>query len=100
MIETQGVLQKLDSAGEGERSPFRAIACARKSHVSIGLSPFNAIKLPECLVNLRFAKAEEKQQGGAFNPMLNLLARGLGVALFLAGADDRVFRRVRHDVYC
>jgi hypothetical protein len=47
---------------------------ARKSNVSVGLSPFSSIKLAENLVNLGFAQSEEKQQGGAFDAAFNLLA--------------------------
>jgi len=46
-------------------------------------------------MNLRFAQSEKKQQGRTFNTVLNLLARRLGVALFLAGADDWVLRDLR-----
>jgi len=64
------------------------------------LSPRGSIEFPENPVDFRFLEPKEKKQGGAFNAMFNLRPRRLGVGLPLAGADDRLFRRVTHGFCC
>ena len=75
---------------KGESRAFEALARARKSHVPVGLSPFDSIKFPENPVNIRFVVSEEQKQGGAFNAPFDLCPRCLKVTLFLAGSDDRL----------
>jgi hypothetical protein len=64
------------------------------------LSPGGSIEFPENPVDFRFLEPKEKKQGGAFNAAFNLRPRRFAVWRSLAGADDRLFRRVTHGFYC
>jgi hypothetical protein len=63
-------------------------ACASHVKVTIRLSPLKVIPLPKHSMNLALGETTERQEGGGFNTLLDLLPRPLDVRLALALADE------------
>jgi hypothetical protein len=74
----------------------------RASHVnvSVALSPLDCVKFPKDPVNFRFFVAAVEKQPGAFDSLCDFRLRRFGVALFLAGADGRLFILVSRSGGC